>query len=126
VGAATLAHFLPVSSARIGPGAPLFRRHPIAGLAGLLALASLAGMPGTPGMALWLDAGRALVSSHHVFTTAAFAVAWLASLAAVLEQAREGFGLPVPGAVHALPRPARFALGVAGVLLLAMAVQSWA
>jgi NADH:ubiquinone oxidoreductase subunit 2 (subunit N) len=126
VGAATLVHFLPVSTGRLGAGAPLFRRHPVPALAGLLALASLAGVPGTPGMGLWLDGARALVARGHVFTAVAFGIAWLASIAAVLAQMREGFGLPSTGTVHAVPRPARVALGGSGVLLLAMAVLGWA
>jgi NADH-quinone oxidoreductase subunit N len=125
-GAATLVHFLPVTTDRPAQGAPLFRRHPVAGLLGALGLASLAGFPGTPGMVLWLDAARALLQRSHVMAAFALGAAWLVAVWVVLTQLREAFGLPTSGApAHAVPRPARLAMTVTGVVILALAIVTW-
>jgi hypothetical protein len=125
-GAATLVHFLPVSTDRPSTGAPLFRRHPVAGLLGALGLASLAGFPGTPGMLLWLDAARALFQRNYVMAGLALGAVWAVAIWVVITQLREAFGLPASGApAHAVPRPARLAMTVSGVVILGLAIVTW-
>jgi NADH-quinone oxidoreductase subunit N len=125
-GAATLVHFLPVSTDRPAGGAPLFRRHPVQGMLGALGLASLAGFPGTPGMTLWLDAARALFQRNYVMAGLALGVVWAVSIWVVLTQLREAFGIPATGApAHAVPKPARLAMTVTGVVILALAIVTW-
>jgi formate hydrogenlyase subunit 3/multisubunit Na+/H+ antiporter MnhD subunit len=104
----------------------LFRRHPVQGVLGALGLASLAGFPGTPGMLLWLEAARALLQKNYVMAGLALGAVWVVSIWVVLTQLREAFGLPVTGApAHAVPRPARLAMTVTGVVILAMAIATW-
>ena len=120
-GAGTLARFLPAWSGTLRRGAPLFRRHPIAGLAGLASMFSLAGFPGTPGATLWLDAARALAQSGRSLGMLVMAAAWLTAVGIALRELRDAFGLPEPGPrPSALPWAARVALGVTGLGLVAI------
>jgi NADH:ubiquinone oxidoreductase subunit 2 (subunit N) len=128
-GASTLARFLPVpSSPGGGPpavGAPLFRRHPLSGAIGMFALFSLAGVPGTPGSALWLSTAKALIESDRVGLLIVLGAAWLAGLTVAARQLREAVGVPAPTSdlpVSPVPRPARAALWIAGLGLVALAV----
>jgi NADH:ubiquinone oxidoreductase subunit 2 (subunit N) len=128
-GASTLARFLPVpASSAGGPpaiGAPLFRRHPLSGAIGLFSLFSLAGVPGTPGSVLWLRTARALIESNRIELLVALAAAWLAGLMVCARQVREAVGVPAPRTdlpVSPVPRPARAALWVAGLGLVALAI----
>ena len=126
-GASTLARFLPASSHEPGAGAPIARRHPLAGAFGLYALFSLAGVPGTPGAALWLDAARALGEGTRTTLLLVLGAAWLSAMGAALGQVRSTFGLPAPrGAkVSNAPIEARVALLVAGAGLAALAARGW-
>ena len=124
-GASTLARFMPASSREPGPGAPLARRHPLAGALGLYALFSLAGVPGTPGAALWLDAARALGEGTRTTLLLVIAAAWISALGAALGEVRTTFGLPSParGPVNDAPREARLALLIAGAGLAVLAAE---
>jgi NADH:ubiquinone oxidoreductase subunit 2 (subunit N) len=130
-GASTLARFLPVPAGSPGAppavGAPLFRRHPLSGAIGLFALFSLAGVPGTPGSVLWLRTARVLIETNRVALLVALAAAWLAGLMVCARQVREAVGVPAPPSdlpVSPVPRPARAALWVAGLGLIALAIVS--
>jgi formate hydrogenlyase subunit 3/multisubunit Na+/H+ antiporter MnhD subunit len=129
-GASTLSRFLPVplkpSGAPLDLGAPLFRRHPVAGIAGLIGLFSLAGVPGTPGSLLWLDVARALAATHRTTLLLVMMAAWLAALAVALRQMREAVGTPSPDLpVRAVPRGARLALWATALGTIALAVVAW-
>lgn len=122
-GASTLARFLPASGGTLRRGAPLFRRHPIAGLAGLVSVFSLAGFPGTPGARLWLDAARALAQSGRSLGLLMMGAAWLIAVGIALRELRDAFGLPDAGPRPSmLPWSARAALLVTGLGLAAIAV----
>lgn len=121
-GAALLARLTPADPAPGAAGGHLFRRHPLSALAGLYALFSLAGVPGTPGAGLWLEAARALAANGHSGLLIALALGWLAALATVMRELREGFGAPTgvrPG--QAVPLPVRASLWVSGLGLAALA-----
>ena len=124
-GASTLARFMPASSREPGPGAPLARRHPLAGALGLYAVFSLAGVPGTPGAALWLDAARALGEGTRTTLLLVIGAAWVSALGAALGEVRATFGLPsTPGAqVSDSPLEARLALLIAGAGLAVLALR---
>ncbi len=122
-GASTLARFLPAWSGTLRRGAPLFRRHPLAGLAGMVSLFSLAGFPGTPGSVLWLDAARALAASGRSIGMLVMAAAWLVSVGLALRELRDAFGLPEPGPrPGALPAVARVTLMVTGLGIVTIAL----
>jgi NADH:ubiquinone oxidoreductase subunit 2 (subunit N) len=131
-GASTVARFLPVPSSESAVGAPLFRRHPWAGLAGLYAMFSLAGVPGTPGAWLWLTSARALLRTDRPGLLLLLVAAWLVALNTSMRQWREAFGVPDVAAgetaapVRPVPWPARAALWAAGLGVAALAViQVW-
>lgn len=129
-GASTLSRFLPVplkpSGAPLDLGAPLFRRHPAAGVAGLVGLFSLAGVPGTPGSLLWLEVARSLAATHRGTLLLVMMAAWLAALAVALRQMREAVGTPSPHLpVRAVPRGARLALWGSALGTVVLAVVAW-
>jgi hypothetical protein len=123
-GAAALARLVPVPDQRPAPPAPLFRRHPLAGIAGLYALASLAGVPGTPGASIWLGTAQNLAASGRVTLLLALGFAWTAAFASVARQVREAFGVPDTRGLVGNPVPAavRAALWIAGAGLVAFGI----
>jgi hypothetical protein len=126
-GAAALARLVPVPDQRAAPPAPLFRRHPLAGIAGLYALASLAGVPGTPGASIWLGTAQSLATSGRVTLLLALGFAWTAAFASAARQVREAFGVPDTRGLVGNPVPAavRAALWIGGAGLVAFGIARY-
>jgi NADH-quinone oxidoreductase subunit N len=114
-GAALLARLTPADPAAGAPGGHLFRRHPLSAFAGLYALFSLAGVPGTPGAVLWLGIARGLAASGRSGLLVALALGWLAAVATVMRELREGFGAPTAvRSERSVPMLVRAALWTSG------------
>lgn len=126
-GAGLLSRFLPVSTSGQGRAAALFRRHPVSACVGLVSLLSLAGVPGTPGSWIWLQVARRLAADNSRVLLLALALAWLAAITSALRQSREAFGVAdsSPAPASAVPWPARTALWVPALGLVALALLVW-
>ena len=120
-GAAILARFTPAATAEPGAAAVIFRRHPWSAGAGLYAHLSLAGVPGTPGAFLWFAVARDLTRSAPVWVVAAMLGAWIAAFVSAMAHVRAVCGVrsPAPPTATSVPLPARAALWVCGVALVA-------
>jgi NADH-quinone oxidoreductase subunit N len=119
-GAVAVSRLRPVGDG-VAPPAPLFRRHPMAGVAGLYAMASLAGVPGTPGAELWLEVARRLIAAGRSDVLIAMGFAWIAAFSVTIRIAREAFGTPTtePPPERPVPLPVRAALWIAAAGLIA-------